>query len=78
MANNSNARSNLANAFMVKLLRLSAPASQKLEEEIRDGMFVTAVVGRDSTKPINSTPVLLEPLWARSTHVMAFRMVPLN
>jgi hypothetical protein len=33
MANNSNAMSNLANVFMVKQLRLSAPASQKLEEE---------------------------------------------
>ena len=36
MANNSKARSNLANMFMVKQLRLSAPASQKLEEEARE------------------------------------------
>jgi hypothetical protein len=34
MANNSNARSNLANVFMVK--RLSTPESQKLEEEARE------------------------------------------
>jgi hypothetical protein len=37
-------------------------------------MFVTAVV-RDGTNPINSTAVLLEPLWTSSTHVMTFGMV---
>jgi hypothetical protein len=36
MANNSNASSNLANVFMVKQLRLGAPASQKLEEKGRE------------------------------------------
>jgi len=40
-------------------------------------MFVTVVI-RDAANPINSTAVLLEPLWARSTHVMAFRMVTLD
>ena len=38
-------------------------------------MFVTVVVVHDRTNPINSTAVLLEPLWARSTHVVTFRMV---
>ena len=41
-------------------------------------MFVTAVVALNETNPINSTAVLLETLWARSTHVMAFRMVTLE
>jgi hypothetical protein len=40
-------------------------------------MFVTVVI-RDAANPINSTAVLLEPLWARSTQVMAFRMVTLD
>jgi len=41
-------------------------------------MFVTVVVVHDGTNPINSTAVLLDPLWARSTHVMTFRMVTLD
>lgn len=41
-------------------------------------MFVTAVVVRHGTNPINFTAVLLEPLWARSTHVMTFGMVTLD
>jgi hypothetical protein len=78
MANNSSTSSNLANVFMVKQLRQSAPASQKLEEEAREWVFVTAAVVRDGTNPINSTTVLLEPFWAGSTHVMTFRMVTLD
>ena len=41
-------------------------------------MFVTAVVALNETNPVNSIAVLLKPLWARSTHVMAFRMVTLE
>jgi hypothetical protein len=56
---------------------LIAPASRKLEEEAREQTFVTAVIVHDGLNPINST-VLLEPLWARSTHIMTFRAVMLD
>ena len=58
--------------------RLIAPASRKLEEEACEQTFVVAVVVHDSINQINSTPVLLEPLWARSTHVMTFRAITLD
>jgi hypothetical protein len=38
-------------------------------------MFVTMVVVHDGTNSINSTVALFEPLWAKSTHVVTFRMV---
>lgn len=58
--------------------RLIAPASRKLEEEAYEQMFVSAVVVHDGINPVNSTAVLREPLWARSTHVMTFRVVTLD
>jgi hypothetical protein len=57
--------------------RLIAPASRKLEEEAYEQTPVSAVVVHDGINPISST-VLLEPLWARSTHVMTFRVVTLD
>jgi hypothetical protein len=55
--------------------RLSAPASRKLEEEACEQTLGSAVVVHDGIDPINFTAVLLEPLWARSAHVMTFRVV---
>ena len=61
--------------------RLIAPASRKLEEEACEQTFVVAVVvhvAPTRSDQINSTPMLLEPLWARSTHVMTFRAITLD
>jgi hypothetical protein len=41
-------------------------------------MFATVAITRDAANPVNSTAVLLEPLWTRSTHVVAFWMVMLD
>ncbi|HET7384621.1 MAG TPA: hypothetical protein VFJ59_18815 [Pseudolabrys sp.] len=57
---------------------LIAPASRKLEEEAYEQTLVSAVVVHDGIDPINSTAVLREPFWARSTHVMTFRVVTLD
>jgi hypothetical protein len=57
---------------------LIAPASRKLEEEAYEQTLVSAVVVHDGIDPINSTAVLREPLWARSTHVMTLRVVTLD
>jgi hypothetical protein len=53
---------------------LTAPASHKLKEEIRQQPFIRP---NDVINPINFA-VLLEPLWARSTHVMTFRAITLH
>jgi hypothetical protein len=58
--------------------RLIAPASRKLEEEACKQTLVGAEVVHDGINSINSTAVLREPLWARSTHVMTFRVVTLD
>jgi hypothetical protein len=58
--------------------RLIAPASRKLEEEACEQTLVSALVAQDGINAINSAAVLLEPLWARSTHVMTFRVVTLD
>ena|SRR5215475_15076848 len=41
-------------------------------------MFVTVVAVHDGTNSISSTVALFEPLWARSTHVVTFRMVTIE
>jgi hypothetical protein len=58
--------------------RLIAPASRKLEEEACEKTLVSAAAVHYGINPTSSTTVLLEPLWARSTHVMTFRVVTLD
>ena len=57
---------------------VAAPASRNLGEQAGEQMLVGAMAVHDGSAPLILIAVLLQPLWARSTHEMAFRPVTLG